>query len=112
MWVEVSNCLDQSPEAEANRVATNVLQESARKENQIIKMLLLGAGGCGKTTLFKQMKIIYAANGFPAAELERQKDIVRKNVLDIFQMLLHYIETHEIPMKQTVRLSLGSQLFC
>lgn len=103
MGQELSQCFDTSPEANASRACESVLAESNRQDLSVIKLLLLGAGGCGKTTLFKQMKIIYNSNGYTKEELEKQKDIVRRNILEIFQLCIQYAEQKELGLEETVR---------
>lgn len=39
------------------------LKEDAKRQNSIIRLLLLGTGESGKTTIIKQMKILHI-NGF------------------------------------------------
>ncbi|KAI5478481.1 G protein alpha subunit [Pseudohyphozyma bogoriensis] len=58
-----------------------VLSEDGKKLRSEIKILLLGSGESGKTTIVKQMKIIHA-NGYSRDELLEFKPIIHKNVLD------------------------------
>jgi ABC-type cobalamin/Fe3+-siderophores transport system ATPase subunit len=53
---------DNSPAAQQNRQINKEL-ENSKKQNEVIKLLLLGAGESGKSTIFKQMKIIHK-NGY------------------------------------------------
>ena len=43
-------------------------------------LLLLGAGECGKSTVVKQMRVIYA-NGFTAQDKDRYRMIIRDNLI-------------------------------
>lgn len=58
-------------------------QESA---NQIFKLLLLGAGDSGKSTLFKQMTLLYG-KGFSQEEREQLTQTVYGNVITQMQEL-------------------------
>src|SRR5699024_9172454 len=69
----------------------------ARKE---IKLLLLGTGESGKSTLMKQMKIIHD-NGFTSKELETQRKYVFHNTITCMQTILSEMKILEIPLEST-----------
>ncbi|KAJ7989842.1 hypothetical protein DPEC_G00308680 [Dallia pectoralis] len=56
------------------------LIEQARQEENVIKILLLGAAESGKSTLVKQIKLMHS-NGFSKAELISLKTAVLDNLL-------------------------------
>ncbi len=58
--------------------------ERAKKE---VKILLLGAGETGKSTLVKQMKILHQ-NGFTPQECQEYKKIINQNVYDALSVIL------------------------
>lgn len=58
----------------------------ANNDKKIIKLLLLGAGECGKSTILKQMKIIHL-DGFSDTEKAHYKSLIGKNVLESVQTL-------------------------
>jgi guanine nucleotide-binding protein G(i) subunit alpha len=55
-------------------------------EQQKIKLLLLGAGESGKSTIFKQMKIIYG-NPFPTEERAQLVTVVHSNIVSNGRLL-------------------------
>ncbi|KAF8957887.1 heterotrimeric G-protein alpha subunit, GPA3-like protein [Flammula alnicola] len=55
------------------------------------KILLLGAGESGKSTIVKQMKIIHQ-DGFSDTELAEYRLVVYKNVLDSAQQVIVYMK--------------------
>ncbi|MEQ2294515.1 hypothetical protein AMECASPLE_004773 [Ameca splendens] len=51
------------------------LYEYAKREMNVVKILILGAAESGKSTLVKQMKIIHS-NGFTKQELSSFKSLI------------------------------------
>ncbi|KAK2819509.1 hypothetical protein Q7C36_021155 [Tachysurus vachellii] len=64
------------------------LYEQAKREMNVVKVLLLGAAESGKSTLVKQMKIIHS-NGFTNQELSSFKPAVLDNLLMSMKFVLH-----------------------
>ncbi|XP_052719472.1 guanine nucleotide-binding protein G(s) subunit alpha-like [Crassostrea angulata] len=70
-----------------NRQISKVLKQHQKEELKKLKILLLGTGESGKSTLTKQMRIIHI-NGFDMRErLEKVSDI-RKNIKESIVVLL------------------------
>ena len=67
------------------------MQAQAQKEQETVKLLILGAGESGKSTLFKQMKVLY---GSPPTLAERRavRGTVHANVIGAMQVLLHQLD--------------------
>ncbi|CAH1273768.1 guanine nucleotide-binding protein G(o) subunit alpha-like [Branchiostoma lanceolatum] len=63
------------------------LQYMAKEDSSIIKILLLGAGESGKSTLVKQMKIIHS-QGFSQEELNSFKPTLMDNLLSTMKFVL------------------------
>jgi len=75
------------------------LQRQAEKDRQMeankLKLLLLGAGESGKSTLFKQMKILFSeSHGFTQSELQAGIKVVYNNVVSNMKILLMNCESH------------------
>ncbi|KAG6908063.1 guanine nucleotide-binding protein subunit alpha [Tephrocybe rancida] len=66
------------------------IEEDGKKYKKECKILLLGSGESGKSTIVKQMKIIHQS-GFSQAELEAYHSVVYKNVLDSVHGVLVYM---------------------
>lgn len=74
------------------------LAKQAKKEDSKIKLLLLGAGESGKSTIFKQMKIIYGAK-FTEKERKQQLPTIHCNILQGIKILIDQIILYELADK-------------
>ncbi|KAJ7279562.1 G-protein alpha subunit [Mycena rebaudengoi] len=63
------------------------LEEDQKKYKKEAKILLLGSGESGKSTIVKQMKIIHQA-GFTPAELAAFRPTIHKNAIDSAQAVV------------------------
>ncbi|KAF2668207.1 guanine nucleotide binding protein, alpha subunit [Microthyrium microscopicum] len=71
------------------------LEEDSRKLRRECKILLLGSGESGKSTIVKQMKIIHQ-NGYSPDELSMYRLTIYKNVLDCAKSLISAMRQFEI----------------
>uniref|UniRef100_A0A183C3F1 Guanine nucleotide binding protein, alpha subunit n=1 Tax=Globodera pallida TaxID=36090 RepID=A0A183C3F1_GLOPA len=62
------------------RAINQKLKEDFADEKKIVKLLLLGAGGSGKSTILRQMKIIHG-NGYSVKERLKRREAVYNNVM-------------------------------
>ena len=62
-------------------------KQAHRVEQQRVKLLLLGAGESGKSTIFKQMEILYGTN-FPETERAAMVPVVHSNILSNIRALV------------------------
>jgi GTPase SAR1 family protein len=74
-------CASQTDEQKASREIEARMREARQEEESKVKLLLLGAGGCGKSTFFKQIKSMYGAPP-TEGELLNFKQTVNANVSD------------------------------
>ncbi len=74
-------------ELNADRMIQKSLQQASEQDRAVKKLLLLGAGASGKSTLFKQMNAIY---GTPLSENQRKSyiPIIHQNVLSSIRALI------------------------
>lgn len=71
-----------------NKSIEDKIQKARQAEKSAVKVLLLGAGECGKSTILKQMKIINLKDGLPPEEMLEARDLVYKNTMDSIQALI------------------------
>ncbi|GAO52762.1 hypothetical protein G7K_6830-t2 [Saitoella complicata NRRL Y-17804] len=71
------------------------LEEDARKLRKECKILLLGSGESGKSTIVKQMKIIHQ-NGFSQTELLFYRPQIYRNLLDSARTLIAALQENEL----------------
>ncbi|KAI9310991.1 G protein alpha subunit [Dichotomocladium elegans] len=64
-----------------------MLKEDCEHFKKELKILLLGSGESGKSTIVKQMKIIHQ-NGYTPGELEAWRPVVHKNLIESCQALI------------------------
>eukprot|EP01084_Bolivina_argentea_P059918 109461_1 len=77
-----------SPEdATSHRTIEQSMKHVKKSEEHIRKLLLLGSGSSGKSTLFRQLKCVYK-NGFADNEKEETAPIIRRNCVSGIIILL------------------------
>lgn len=96
-------CTQSSEQLEAIKHSKDLEKQMAQdyqKEAQKIKLLLLGAGESGKSTIFKQMKVLY---GQPLTEDERKHftQIVYTNVITLIKALATQVERYGFKVELT-----------
>lgn len=83
----------QDAEARAkNNALQKQLEEDNRKEQEKIKLLLLGAGESGKSTIFKQMKVLYGV-AWTEAERATMTPVVYNNTITSMKILVEHTES-------------------
>ncbi|CAL1531205.1 unnamed protein product, partial [Lymnaea stagnalis] len=81
-----------------DREITKLLHKQHKEDQRRLKLLLLGTGESGKSTVTKQMKIIHI-NGYTFLErIEKRKDIIR-NVRESMLAILGAMQHLSIPME-------------
>jgi len=64
-------------------------KQDHKKEQSRVKLLLLGTGESGKSTIFKQMKILYGADkGYTPKEREQAKPYIFGNIFSNLKTVL------------------------
>ncbi|KAG2219889.1 hypothetical protein INT45_001634 [Circinella minor] len=95
---ESSSLGNDTKESEQNRNIDKQIKTDEKKMKTEVKLLLLGAGESGKSTILKQMKLINAS-GFDDSERESFRMIVFSNVISIMQTLLEVVDQLDIPLE-------------
>merc|ERR1711992_381809 len=80
------------------------LKKDYAKNAKIAKLLLLGAGESGKSTIVKQMKLLYPVNnresvGFSDEEKEEAKYAIYSNILESILALIQALTDLSIPLE-------------
>jgi len=78
----------------------NAKGNAVNKKGKRVKLLLLGAGEAGKSTIAKQMKILHL-KGFSDAEVAAYKKQVHNNILINIKALIKGAEMLDIPIQDT-----------
>ena len=84
------------------------LKDDFKNESKYIKLLVLGAGESGKSTIIKQMKLIHpnvdgrVEEGFTKEERLAARKAIYLNIVDNINNLLNAIENLDIPGWQNV----------
>lgn len=84
-------------EKKRNEMLAREANKIEEKQRSVIKMLLLGAGESGKSTIFKQMKVINK-NGYSEKERKEFIGIVHSNVFSSMKSLLEAFEKLDVSM--------------
>lgn len=87
--------LDKATLKEAKKVSKIIdqeLKQQKREYRQTYRLLLLGAGESGKSTIVKQMRILHV-NGFNAEEKKQKILDIRKNVKDAIVTIVSAMST-------------------
>ena len=93
---------------ERSKALDKQLKEDGEKAAKDVKLLLLGAGECGKSTVLKQMKIINM-NGYSKEDFEQYKEIIYSNTVQSLGSIVKAMETLRIPYENPARESDGAQ---
>lgn len=96
----MGNCLGSSnltPEElerrKKNKLIDSQMKAQSNKEAEKVKLLLLGAGESGKSTIFKQMKLIYG-NRYTESECKKYIPTIHANILQTIHIFLHHLKEY------------------
>lgn len=86
-----------SGEVEKNKRISKDQMQAARKNDVLVKLLLLGTGDSGKTTLRKQLKHVYG-DGFSETARKQLAPVIIQNVVDGYKDILKAMGTLNIKL--------------
>jgi len=89
----MGNCMVLDEETKRDRELTRELKRDYKQAANVAKLLLLGTGESGKSTIVKQMKIIHGTQdsdkeGLTEEERKNQVVTIKNNILDSIEALL------------------------
>lgn len=90
-----------SPEAKEAKQKNQAINKDLRKykknfENEL-RLLLLGAGESGKSTIVKQMRIIHST-GFSPREREQMRKPIYGNMVNSIKAILDFMDTSDLAL--------------
>eukprot|EP01121_Diplochlamys_sp_Union-15-3_P008046 TRINITY_DN2102_c0_g1_i7.p1 TRINITY_DN2102_c0_g1~~TRINITY_DN2102_c0_g1_i7.p1 ORF type:complete len:300 (-),score=39.76 TRINITY_DN2102_c0_g1_i7:255-1154(-) len=86
-------------QTKASQKITKEIQKDKKKYNEEVRVLLLGPGESGKSTIFKQMKVIQDGGGYSEEDRKRFRVVVFSNIITQMKVLISSSEKLEIPIK-------------
>ncbi|KAL7409655.1 guanine nucleotide binding protein, alpha subunit [Mrakia frigida] len=84
-----------TPEARRNREVEKAIREDERKMQMQVKLLLLGAGESGKSTVLKQMRLIHNVP-FTPSENEHYRQLVFSNLVSGMRTIIDTMDQWEM----------------
>mmetsp|Transcript_14309 Transcript_14309/g.21424 ORF Transcript_14309/g.21424 Transcript_14309/m.21424 type:complete len:359 (-) Transcript_14309:226-1302(-) len=87
-----------------NKEINEMMERNAKLEAEKIKLLLLGAGESGKSTIFKQMKVIYGKT-FTEEERRQHTSTIYSNILTAIKILCDQAAVYNMVSKIEVQKS-------
>ncbi|KAG0042086.1 guanine nucleotide-binding protein subunit alpha [Gryganskiella cystojenkinii] len=80
-----------------NDAIENQLKQDRLQMRHEVKMLLLGAGESGKSTILKQMRLIHEGS-YSQEEREAYKEIIFSNTVQSMRVILEAMDNMELPL--------------
>ncbi|VBB30750.1 unnamed protein product [Acanthocheilonema viteae] len=87
--------------AKSKAIDREMIQSRGVQQNTV-KLLLLGPGECGKSTILKQMRLLHT-NGFTDDEINQQKTVIYNNIVQGMASILRGMKKLDIPFENSER---------
>ncbi|XP_058809965.1 guanine nucleotide-binding protein G(i) subunit alpha-like [Phymastichus coffea] len=101
---------DDKAAAERSKKIDKDLRADGEKAANEVKLLLLGAGESGKSTIVKQMKIIHES-GFSPDECEQNKPVVYSNTIQSLMTIIRAMGQLKIEFAEASKANLAREFF-
>ncbi|CAD6193364.1 unnamed protein product [Caenorhabditis auriculariae] len=85
-----------------SRAIDKEMMQGHLAQQKVVKLLLLGAGECGKSTVLKQMRILHD-HGFSTEEADQQRSVVYNNTIQAMATILRAMNNLSIPFHNPAR---------
>jgi len=89
---------EEGDQKKRSQMIDRTLEEDSKKLRRECKILLLGSGESGKSTIVKQMKIIHQ-NGYSVDELALYRHTIYKNLVDCAKALIGAMRQFEVEVE-------------
>lgn len=106
----VSHSQEEKIALEKSKMIDKNLKSDGLRASEEVKLLLLGAGESGKSTIVKQMKIIHE-NGFSPEERSQFKAVVYSNIIQSIQGIVKAMSELELEYEDSARVDDERLLF-
>ncbi|KAJ5074718.1 guanine nucleotide-binding protein g(o) subunit alpha [Anaeramoeba ignava] len=83
-----------------NELVEQELKKSDLVQKQQVKLLILGAGDSGKSTLLKQMQILYK-DGFSKEDKQLYRNVIRTNIITYIKILLKGVQMLDLKLHKS-----------
>ena len=80
-----------APKDEQDAAVQDELDQANRQDSEVKKLLFLGAGGSGKTTLFKQLQNIHG-KGFAARDRTQFKSQIYEQIMETMKIMIKKVQ--------------------
>ncbi|KAL9111771.1 MAG: hypothetical protein Q9227_003830 [Pyrenula ochraceoflavens] len=90
---------DEKEALQQNAKIDKMLRQDKKTEARTVKILLLGAGESGKSTIIKQMRIIHSG-GFSMDEKQQNRAVIYSNMIVAFKVLLDIMSKEGFEFEQ------------
>ncbi|GMS78532.1 hypothetical protein PENTCL1PPCAC_707, partial [Pristionchus entomophagus] len=92
---------EEKADAAKNKEIDKAIAADKSESNKTIKLLLLGAGECGKSTILKQMRLHHKK--YSEEELAQQKSVVFNNTINAIVEIAKYMAENNYPFEKEER---------